>query len=229
MLLWSEIYFFMGAATLVLDYFTGPYLLFPIFFVLPVALSAWNCGPRTPYALAVLLPLGRLAIAVEVDLPSPFPYIIANAVIRILLLIFIASLVLRVAKQNREQQRKLIKLARVAAGTPLRETAPVSTGAPWISAGDPDSIERPEYNKEVIAQFLADCIDLGLWEQGQKVARQVHSFDWLYSREAAGRFWLAHATHLQSAGDIPSAASARSRILAIWPEGECELKGLSLP
>ena len=72
------------------------------------------------------------------------------------------------------------------------------------------------------AEILSDCIDLELWEQGRKVAGEVQSCDWLEYREAAGRFWLAHAMKVESVGDTQAATGARFRMFAIWPKGEAE-------
>ena len=62
-----------------------------------------------------------------------------------------------------------------------------------------------------------------------KVAAEVHSYDWLEYREAAGRFSLAHANQLQASGDVQSATSSRFRMFAIWPEGESESRNAALP
>ena len=83
-------YLAIGLVILLLDLVTGPFLLFPILFVIPVALAAWFCSSRLAYAQALLLPLGRFFIAVYVDMSSPFPYIVANGLIRVAVLIFIA-------------------------------------------------------------------------------------------------------------------------------------------
>ena len=108
-------YVFLGAAILLLDLFTGPFLLFPILFVLPVALSAWFCSPRLAYSLAVLLPVGRLLIATFVDTPFPFPYIAANALIRVVVLVFFAFLVSRTARQTKELQQRVNTLVTICA------------------------------------------------------------------------------------------------------------------
>jgi hypothetical protein len=100
-------YLIMAAAILLLDYFTGPYIQFPITFVLPVALAAWYCSFRYGLALAVLLPVGRFVIAVLVDRPSPLIYVAINAVIRISLLTFIGYLVSRTANQTRELAKEV--------------------------------------------------------------------------------------------------------------------------
>ena len=111
----SVTYVFMSAAILLLDLVTGRFLQFPILFVVPVGLSAWFYSARWSYSFAVLLPVGRFLIATFVDTPYPFPYIVANAVIRVALLVFIAFLVSRVARQTRERQRQLNTLVTICA------------------------------------------------------------------------------------------------------------------
>lgn len=111
----SVTYVFLGAAILLLDLFTGRFLLFPILFVVPVALSAWFRSARLAYSLAVLLPLGRLLIAVFVDAPSPLPYIIANGLIRVAVLVFFAFLVSRTARQTKELQQRIESLVTICA------------------------------------------------------------------------------------------------------------------
>ena len=222
--LWSGTYILLGVATLLLDFFTGPFLQFPILFVVPVGLAAWYCGTGTAYTLAVLLPMGRLAIAVWVDQPSPYSYIIANALVRIVVLILFAYLISRTAKQTRELKLKVESLVKICSWTPFQESPQPSAWSPEVTARKPapDSSEKPALRREVVAQILNDCIDLELWEQGCKVAGEVQSYDWLEYREAAGRFWLAHAIKLESTGDVQSATGARFRMIAIWPEGESE-------
>ncbi|MCX6983044.1 MAG: ECF transporter S component [Verrucomicrobia bacterium] len=105
----------VGIAILLLDLVTGPYLLFPILFVIPVGLAAWYCGPRQAYALAVLLPLGRFFIAEFVDHPSPVGFMAANCLIRITVLAGIAFLVSRTARQTRELEDQVNALVTVCA------------------------------------------------------------------------------------------------------------------
>ena len=91
-----------GVVILQLDLVTSPLLMFPILFVLPVALSAWFCSPRLAYVLAVLLPLGRAVIATFADLAPSVAATGANALIRIAVLSSLAFLVAKVARQSRE-------------------------------------------------------------------------------------------------------------------------------
>ena len=95
--------------------FTGPFLLFPILFVIPVGLSGWFCNVRLTYSLAFLLPVGRLLIATFVDTPAPFPYIVANCFIRIAVLVFISFLVCRTARQTKELEQRVTTLVSVCA------------------------------------------------------------------------------------------------------------------
>lgn len=108
-------YAVIGVAILLLDLITGPFLLFPILFVVPVALSAWFCSARLAYALAFLLPLGRFFIAGFVDVPSPVVYMVANALIRVVVLVFIAFLVSRTARQTKELERRVKDLVTMCA------------------------------------------------------------------------------------------------------------------
>jgi hypothetical protein len=111
----SVTYVFLSAAILLLDLLTGRFLEFPILFVVPVGLSAWFYSARWSYSLAALLPVGRFFIATFVDTPFPFPYIVANALIRVALLFFIAFLVSRVARQAKERQQQLNTLVTICA------------------------------------------------------------------------------------------------------------------
>lgn len=105
----------MGLVVLLLDLLTGPFLLFPILFVLPVSLSAWFSSTRRAYDLAVLLPLGRLLIAVLVDAPSSLIYMITNAIIRVGVLVFMAFLIGRNARQTKALQERVAGLVTMCA------------------------------------------------------------------------------------------------------------------
>lgn len=108
-------YLAIGVAILLLDLLTGPFLLFPILFVIPVTLAAWFHSPRLAYALAILLPLGRLLIAEFLDTPSPLVYIVANALIRVVVLVLMAFLVSRTARLTKELERRVNDLVTMCA------------------------------------------------------------------------------------------------------------------
>lgn len=103
----SGTHFVVGLGILGLDLLTGPYLMFPILFVAPVALCAWWSSPRWAYVLAVLLPLGRFWIAGHIEKSVPVPYAELNAAIRVAVLLVIAYLAARTARQTRELQREV--------------------------------------------------------------------------------------------------------------------------
>lgn len=112
---YGSTYVVMGVLILLIDLVTGRYLMFPILFVVPVMLCAWYYGPRLAYVLAVLLPLGRLAIAVGWDAPSPLAYIAWNALIRILVLLLLAFLVARTRALTRELEARVESLVKICA------------------------------------------------------------------------------------------------------------------
>jgi hypothetical protein len=109
---WPVTYLVMSIGILLIDLVTGPYLLFPITFVIPVALSAWFYSTRWAYALSVLLPAGRFLIADFVDRQTPLLYMV-----RIAVLLFMAYLVGRTARQTRQLQEQVSDLLRICAWT----------------------------------------------------------------------------------------------------------------
>jgi hypothetical protein len=115
LLAWPLTYAVMGGAILALDLVTGPYLLFPVFFVLPVALAAKYSRPSMAYFLSWLLPVARFFIAEYVDHPTPLLYTIANMLIRIAVLTFLAFLVARTARQARELRERFSGLVTICA------------------------------------------------------------------------------------------------------------------
>ena len=114
---WPVTYLVLSIAILLGDLLTGPYLLFPITFIFPVTLSAWFYSTRWAYALSVLLPAGRFLIADFVDHQTPLRYMVLNALIRIAVLLFMAYLVGRTARQTRQLQEQVSDLLRVCAWT----------------------------------------------------------------------------------------------------------------
>jgi hypothetical protein len=108
-------YLVMALAILTLDLFTGRYLLFPILFIIPVILSAWCYSARWAYVMAVLLPIFRLLIALYEKHSDPAVFIVINAAIRVVVLLLMAFLVARTARQNRELKKQLSGLVTICA------------------------------------------------------------------------------------------------------------------
>jgi hypothetical protein len=100
-LAWPASYAVAGVLVLLLDLLTGPFLMFPILFVLPVSLATWYCSCRWGMLLAAALPVGRACIAGFYEFPQPLPFVLINAVIRIAVLVFISYLVSRIAQQKK--------------------------------------------------------------------------------------------------------------------------------
>jgi hypothetical protein len=103
-------YVLFGAGILLLDYATGPYLMFPILFVLPVVCAGWFYSARWAHGLAWGLPVGRLLIAYGLDSPAPLTYLAINASVRIAVLSLLAFLVARTARQTKELEREVKRL-----------------------------------------------------------------------------------------------------------------------
>jgi hypothetical protein len=99
----------IGLATLclALDFLIGPYIIFPITFIIPVAVSAWFCRPYYAYSLAVIQPLVRLGFAFDWQPPWSFSISIINTAIRIAVLVLFAYLIHRTARQTRELARRV--------------------------------------------------------------------------------------------------------------------------
>ena len=97
----------IGIMVLIIDAFTGPFLMFPILFVLPVSLAAWYCNLNLSLGLAIILPVGRAIIVLMLEQTMPIQFILLNALIRIFVLVFIAYFVHRTAEQNRALEKKV--------------------------------------------------------------------------------------------------------------------------
>lgn len=92
----------MALGILLVNLSTGPMLMFPIMFVLPVALSALFCSARLAYALAAALPLGTFIISYFVETPANLAVTAINAGVRIAVLCILAFLAARTAHLNQE-------------------------------------------------------------------------------------------------------------------------------
>lgn len=91
----------LSIACLAVDYLLGPFIQFPIVYLVPVSLAAWNSGRSLSLALAVILPLCRLYFITLWDPPWTFLESAVNAAIRITVLASFAWLVERTASQTR--------------------------------------------------------------------------------------------------------------------------------
>ena len=84
-----------------LDYWIGRHILFPIFFIVPVALAAWNGARSFAFLLAMLLTAARLSFEVSWDEGPDVSYIPVNGFIRLSVLIIVALFAGKVADQHK--------------------------------------------------------------------------------------------------------------------------------
>jgi K+-sensing histidine kinase KdpD len=101
-----------GLALLVLlvDYFTGPAFLFPILYLMPVMLAAWYSSLSLALVLAVLMPLIRVFFEFLWDIHYLELHVVINTVNRIIILVLLAVLTERVARQMRQLAREVEQL-----------------------------------------------------------------------------------------------------------------------
>lgn len=92
----------LAAAILGLDYLSGPFLQFPILFVVPVVLATWSDGRAWGLAVAVVMPLVRLAFAAQWWAPDLLPLEIVDHALDMVILGGFALLAHRYFLQERK-------------------------------------------------------------------------------------------------------------------------------
>ncbi len=101
----------LSILVLALDIVTGPYILFPIAFVVPVAIAAWYRGKWSGIACGAFLVAGRFGIVMLWEVPEYSVAIRAiNAAIRLSVLVALAWMTDRLARQSRELARRVVTL-----------------------------------------------------------------------------------------------------------------------
>jgi hypothetical protein len=103
----SWFYLALGLGIFGLDLMCGRFFSFPILYVLPVVAAGSYCSARVAYLLAVLLPIGRLILVMANSADYQMPYQFVNQPIRLGVLVLIAYLVSRSARQTRELQTRV--------------------------------------------------------------------------------------------------------------------------
>lgn len=102
---WNNRWFLVAIGMILscFDFLAGPIILFPILFVVPVALLAWNCGLPTALKLGAFLAAIRFVIQYSwYGLPADMAMssAIINAVIRLTVLFILAFLCARLSEQT---------------------------------------------------------------------------------------------------------------------------------
>jgi hypothetical protein len=96
---------------LVADYFSGPFIQFPISYLIPVALVSWYSGPRWGLLFAIVMPLVRFYFNVALwTIPWTITEASINALVRIVVLSSFALIIDRTAIQTRILSRQVTML-----------------------------------------------------------------------------------------------------------------------
>jgi hypothetical protein len=100
----------VALVVLTVDYFTGRAIQFPIAYVIPVGLAAWNRQRAVAYGGALLLPALRLLFHVPWHETEALSVDLVNLPVAALSLSLYAYLIDRTSRQTQELQKRLRKL-----------------------------------------------------------------------------------------------------------------------
>jgi len=92
----------LAALIVAADYASAPFVRLPPFFVVPVALASWLIGPALGVVLAILLPAVRSLYFVLVFRPPWVAAELINSAVQMGVLLLVAYLVSRAARDTRE-------------------------------------------------------------------------------------------------------------------------------
>jgi len=95
---------------LVIDYITGKNIEFPIGYVFPVGMAAWENKKNTAYTLSVLLPLARVGFLFSWNEMQLLSVAVFNTPITIMALGFYAYLLDKIAMQKKELEIEVTAL-----------------------------------------------------------------------------------------------------------------------
>ena len=95
---------------LAIDYWTGPFIRFPILYLFPIVLTSWINGLRWGLVLAVTMPLIHLSFSKFWITPFALFDAGINTCIRIVVFIGFAYLVNKVCIQKRELEKEILTL-----------------------------------------------------------------------------------------------------------------------
>jgi hypothetical protein len=93
------------AVVLLIDYLSGPFIQFPILFILPVGVAAWFRGMKAAFLWSVFMPLFRLLFMAHWGWPWPWQVELLNSLIRLIAFLGIALLLSRLVEHRREIRR----------------------------------------------------------------------------------------------------------------------------
>lgn len=96
-----------AGVTLLLDYLSGPFIHFPVLFLIPILFASWNGGKTFGLFLAISMPLVRLVFEIFWDKPWGPSEMAVNLVVQSFVLAIVAFLTDKVACQHRELKREV--------------------------------------------------------------------------------------------------------------------------
>jgi hypothetical protein len=97
----------LAIMVLAIDYFTGKDIQFPILYIFPAGIAAWQNKKNTAYALAIILPIVRVGFHIPWHEIESIYYATINAVIIITALTLLVYLVNRTALQEKELEKRV--------------------------------------------------------------------------------------------------------------------------
>lgn len=98
---------FLAISTLALDYLTGPFIHFPILYLLPVLLTSWRFGFLPGVVLACSMPLIRFSFDLFWVVPWGLREAAFNTAVQILIFSLFSYLTHVISLQNRELMREV--------------------------------------------------------------------------------------------------------------------------
>lgn len=97
----------LSSFSLLVDYFSGPLVHFPITFIFPVALAAWHRNLNWAVGIALSLPLFRGGLNLIWDFETHPLVAISNLLIRITVLLIFAFLIHKISMQSMELRKRV--------------------------------------------------------------------------------------------------------------------------
>ncbi len=99
---WNNRWILLGLGLVVsgFDFLAIQTLMFPVLFLIPVLLLAWNCGLRTALALGAVLCLVRACVQYAWGIPYAMDFAILNGLTRLGILFFFTWLVAKLSQQT---------------------------------------------------------------------------------------------------------------------------------
>ena len=143
---------FLSIGVIALDYFSGPFVYFPILFLFPIVLATWFNGLRWGLFFACCLPFSRIFFPLFWPVPWSVLEVFVNAVIRILFFSLVVVLVDREVKR-----RALLEEIKI-----LRGLLPICSFCKKIRTKDNTWVPLEEYlhehsEAEFSHGFCPDC------------------------------------------------------------------------